>query len=186
MGAAAKFFLLCREVRMVFLDVLIPLGCRRWLHKEDFKFDEQVEANLHEEDGSLRQVAPSEYFMLGFKDRVLEDEYLENLVLCSQGRILLGYAGTMCLLLFGPVLQNLFGIPFIDILRYEDTQAGDTVAKIYVPSLSVLILFGACSATSIVFFNWERCKQRRVWVVYITGAAYLIAIAVIGYDFSRF
>ena len=59
-------------------------------------------------------------------------------------------------------------------------------SKIYVPSLSVLILFGACSATSIVFFNWERCKHRRVWVVYITGAAYLIAIAVIGYDFSRF
>ena len=91
--------------------------------------------------------------MLGFKDRVLEDEYLENLVLCSQGRILLGYAGTMCLLLFGPVLQNLFGIPFIDILRYEDAQAGDTVAKV-----RRFVSFLRCFADFVLVFFQDLCS----------------------------
>ena len=28
-----------REEAMVFLDVLVNYGCRRWLHKEDYSFE---------------------------------------------------------------------------------------------------------------------------------------------------
>ena len=28
-----------RERAMVFLDVLVNYGCRRWLHKEDYSFE---------------------------------------------------------------------------------------------------------------------------------------------------
>ena len=28
-----------REIAMVFLDVLVNHGCRRWLHKEDYSFE---------------------------------------------------------------------------------------------------------------------------------------------------
>jgi len=28
-----------REITMVFLDVLVNYGCRRWLHKEDYTFE---------------------------------------------------------------------------------------------------------------------------------------------------
>ena len=28
-----------REKAMVFLDVLVNYGCRRWLHKEDYSFE---------------------------------------------------------------------------------------------------------------------------------------------------
>ena len=28
-----------REKAMVFLDVLVNYGCRRWLHKEDYTFE---------------------------------------------------------------------------------------------------------------------------------------------------
>ena len=28
-----------REEAMVFLDVLVNYGCRRWLHKEDYTFE---------------------------------------------------------------------------------------------------------------------------------------------------
>jgi len=27
------------EIAMVFLDVLVNYGCRRWLHKEDYTFE---------------------------------------------------------------------------------------------------------------------------------------------------
>ena len=34
---------------------------------------------------------PSEYWFLGFKDRDLEEEYLNDLVVASKGRLYLGY-----------------------------------------------------------------------------------------------
>ena len=40
---------------------------------------------------------PSEYWFLGFKDRDLEEEYLNDLVIASKGRLYLGYS--MCALL---------------------------------------------------------------------------------------
>ena len=40
---------------------------------------------------------PSEYWFLGFKDRDLEEEYLNDLVVASKGRLYLGYS--MCALL---------------------------------------------------------------------------------------
>ena len=45
---------------------------------------------------------PSQYPLLGFKDRHLEDEYLEHLVLASRSRIILGYV--TAILLYGSEL----------------------------------------------------------------------------------
>merc|ERR1712203_1336251 len=71
-----------REKAMVFLDVLVNYGCRRWLHKEDYSFDEGG-------DKTRSSSRPSQYPLLGFKDRKLEDEYLEHLVVASRARIIL-------------------------------------------------------------------------------------------------
>ena len=40
---------------------------------------------------------PSQYPLLGFKDRHLEDEYLEHLVVASRARIILGYVTAILL-----------------------------------------------------------------------------------------
>ena len=47
---------------------------------------------------------PSQYPLLGFKDRHLEDEYLEHLVVASRARIILGYVTVILLYGLGPFL----------------------------------------------------------------------------------
>ena len=45
---------------------------------------------------------PSQYPLLGFKDRHLEDDYLEYLVVASKARIILGYVTAILLYASGP------------------------------------------------------------------------------------
>ena len=45
---------------------------------------------------------PSQYPLLGFKDRHLEDDYLEYLVVASRARIILGYVTVILLYGLGP------------------------------------------------------------------------------------
>ena len=45
---------------------------------------------------------PSQYPLLGFKDRHLEDEYLEYLVVASRARVILGYVTVILLYGLGP------------------------------------------------------------------------------------
>ena len=45
---------------------------------------------------------PSQYPLLGFKDRHLEDDYLEYLVVASRARIILGYVTVVLLYGLGP------------------------------------------------------------------------------------
>ena len=47
---------------------------------------------------------PSQYPLLGFKDRHLEDDYLEYLVVASRARIILGYVTVILLYALGPFL----------------------------------------------------------------------------------
>ena len=46
---------------------------------------------------------PSQYPLLGFKDRHLEDDYLEYLVVASRARIILGYVTVILLYASGPL-----------------------------------------------------------------------------------
>ena len=47
---------------------------------------------------------PSQYPLLGFKDRHLEDDYLEYLVVASRARIILGYVTVILLYALCPFL----------------------------------------------------------------------------------
>ena len=49
---------------------------------------------------------PSQYPLLGFKDRKLEDEYLEYLVVASRARIILGYVTVILLYGLGPFASD--------------------------------------------------------------------------------
>ena len=53
-------------------------------------------------DKTRSSFRPSQYPLLGFKDRHLEDEYLEHLVVASRARIILGYV--TAILLYGSEL----------------------------------------------------------------------------------
>ena len=60
---------------------------------------------------------PSQYPLLGFKDRHLEDEYLEYLVVASRARIILAYVTAILLYALGP-----FALlwPFYDELVWNE------------------------------------------------------------------
>ena len=70
---------------MVLLGLGTTWGCTRWLHREDFVF----ELNNKKRDFAL-VAEPSQYWLLGFKDRALEREYLEDLVKVSAYRLSVG------------------------------------------------------------------------------------------------
>ena len=77
---------------MVVLTAISLFG-RRWLNKENYCFDEQMNvSSIRTED--LLDSSPSQYRLLGFMDRDLEDEYLNDLAVVSKHRIYLGYG--MC------------------------------------------------------------------------------------------
>ena len=77
---------------MVFLTAITLFG-RKGLHKEDYCFDEQMNVSSSRTEDVLAST-PSQYWILGFKDRDLEEEYLNDLVDVSKDRIYLGYG--MC------------------------------------------------------------------------------------------
>ena len=60
---------------------------------------------------------PSQYPLLGFKDRHLEDDYLEYLVVASRARIILGYVTVILLYALGPFA---FAWSFYDILVWSE------------------------------------------------------------------
>ena len=77
---------------MVVLTAISLLG-RRWLNKENYCFDEQMNvSSIRTQD--VLDSSPSQYWLLGFKDRDLEEEYLNDLAVVSKHRIYLGYG--MC------------------------------------------------------------------------------------------
>ena len=60
---------------------------------------------------------PSQYPLLGFKDRHLEDDYLEYLVVASRARIVLGYVTVILLYALGPFALYW---PFYDDLVWKE------------------------------------------------------------------
>ena len=78
---------------MVVLTAITLFG-RKWLHKEKYSFDEQMHLSSSKKTEDVLASSPSEHWLLGFKDRNLEEEYLNDLADVSEGRLFLGYG--MC------------------------------------------------------------------------------------------
>ena len=78
---------------MVVLTAITLFG-RKWLHKEKYSFEEQMHLSSNKKTEDVLASSPSEHWLLGFKDRDLEEEYLNDLVDVSKGRLYLGHG--MC------------------------------------------------------------------------------------------
>ena len=82
---------------MVLLGLGTTWGCTRWLHREDFVFElSDSKAGKGTVKAALAAEAP-QYWLLGFKDRALEREYLEDLVDVSSYRLSVGTFFTLLL-----------------------------------------------------------------------------------------
>ena len=122
---------------MVVLTAISLFG-RRWLNKENYCFDEQMNvSSIRTED--LLDSSPSQYRLLGFMDRDLEDEYLNDLAVVSKHRIYLGYG--MCA--FFVFLGQVFGVaPWVIASTEENWKLHFTRALILYSIVFVAFLVG--------------------------------------------
>ncbi|WZN63395.1 guanylate cyclase [Chloropicon roscoffensis] len=182
---------------MVFLDVLVNYGCRRWLHKEDYSFDE---------DEVSSSSKPSQYPLLGFKGRHLEDDYLEYLVVASRARIIFGYVTVILLYALGPFAlwwpyydellwkEELYGILSDEQKEdfRENRDEGEwfkyfpTSASIaYAFMCLVLVMFILGLVAVMCMYQMKRFEKYRSWIFYITPAMYLLYMVFAGVLFAH-
>ena len=117
---------------MVLYGLGVSRGLMRFLHKEEYDFEEETRAAAQSgRDLALRR--PTQYWVLGFKDRNLEGEaptfsssfafplnsdapfsfpeaYLDDLVVCERMPIYLGYIICSLLVAFGIFAYDVAGI----------------------------------------------------------------------------
>ncbi|WZN65017.1 guanylate cyclase [Chloropicon roscoffensis] len=181
---------------MVFLDVLVNWGCRRCLHKEDYSFDE---------DEVSSSSKPSQYPLLGFKDRHLEDDYLEYLVVASKARIILGYVTAILLYASGPFATCWvnFDSTLLVQRRYNtmsdaekeefrnDSDKGtwkyhfpNSVALAFSLVCAVLLMFIFGLVAVVCMYQMKRFEKYRTWIFYITPAVYLLYMAIAAFAFT--
>lgn len=178
---------------MVFTE-LFSCFCRRSLHREDYKFDDEVEANLEENDSFKRRHWPRQHVLFGFKDRNLEDEYLDDLARVGKSRILLGYCVSIMCIIAVPVLDALQSIPIVNSISELDQETlaelpdfGYTSGRSYgvkeiLPAMLCLSFFVAGLVAVCLMYRFAAVARRRIFVV--TGVVLLLYIAVAGYAFS--
>ncbi|QDZ23662.1 hypothetical protein A3770_11p61800 [Chloropicon primus] len=168
---------------MVVLNVITQLsGVKKWLHREDFDFEQFVETNVHEESASyFLQASPAQHFLVGFKDRNLEDEYLENLVVLSKGKFLSGYAVSLGLFILGPLVDMIQAWP---LNRIDDPNVHSVMAKEAVPTFcALLVLLFGLVACAVAYETESLRRQRRV-ILQITGAVYLSYVVIMSVEFA--
>ena len=168
---------------MVLLGLGTTWGCTRWLHREDFVFelsdrkpDEASESTILKPEGQ-----PSQYWLIGFKDRHLEREYLEDLVETSFFRLFVGtilaVALSMTFLVhnYANALVVLFALdkPPLQIAPYLVACVLTAIA--FIGALVVLGLLRTHSSSKggrrYSFF-----KGRKYIALYVIEAAYLLYI----------
>jgi len=180
---------------MVFLDLLLRAPfCRRWLHKEDYAFDDKVEENMQDEFLSFRQeLSPQLYFMIGFKDRALEDEYIEDLARTNKKRAMLGYAISFFIFFAGLFLDTMQQEPLnnaINNFSEEQLEAlqeydynGNMETKLNGPIAAVMAFMLAGGIAVPILYMSKRLERKRNAMT-IIGFVFLLYIAVMGYYFQ--
>ena len=148
-------------------------GNRSLLHREDFVFETQVGRSSR----SKGFEDPSQFPLLGFKDRNLESRYLDDLVKVSKTRIGLGYGISLLLVTIMPFTYTMGSVVPLHVLgalpRYGDRD-------IWLPTLA-LAVFVIGLAASIGLYRFKRHQA----VLFVTEATFLSYIVVMGYFFSE-
>ena len=166
---------------MVLLGLGTTWGCTQWLHREDYTvFDLSDNPDGKVEGASVASSRvrasadePSQYWLIGFKDRRLEREYLEDLVGLNASCFLVG--STLALLLY-LILPLVFAIyQFVIATWKEDTPVpvvrvmGHFLLPMIVGGLGILAAFIVCCVHSI-----GRWKVRKDVILYVIEFGYLL------------
>ena len=154
--------------------------CKQWLHKENYRIEEQAEAS-----SPLDRQNPSRHFLWGYKDRNLEDEYLDALAQSTKYRVLLGYA--FCILFVLLQFSNqAFATWSSTHYAMLENEAGEslhyTVLYHFIsPSLAMaLFLFGLISSWYI--YNRSEHEGGKRICLHIAEGVFLIYIVLSAVD----
>ena len=121
---------------MVLIGLGVGWACKRWMHTPDHSFEGQ---HVEKMENSMSQgsAGPSKHFLFGFRDRDLEDEYLDYLMRESRVRIYLGYVVMLLLIIFGEGLKTIGALVFVETPGVEPLP---TVPNNLVPFLCTFVI----------------------------------------------
>ena len=166
---------------MVLLGLGTTWGCTQWLHREDYTvFDLSDNPDGKDERGSGKMeeasVArasadePSQYWLIGFKDRRLEREYLEDLVDVFSSCFIVGSSLALLLYLGLPLALNISTyVYYIGIELSFSYGSLESSLSIIVGGLGILAAFTVCCVYSI-----GRWKVRKDVILYVIEGGYLL------------
>ena len=171
---------------MVFIMLLTSL-CKDALHKQDYKIEDEVDA-ISSKRGRRRGgkragdedhhgghfVNPQQHWMLGFKDRNLEEEYLEFLARGSRKRLLLGYSYCLLLVFFTRILINVFYV-FYTLDIKSDSYLRIIASNLGCP-LANFVLFALGLVATLVVYRGERIERKRVSLAIAEGVFVVYAV----------
>ena len=169
--------------------VLLGLGTTwlrtNWLHREDFVFElsdrkrDEKCVKLDEASASTRVKLrgepagePSQYWLMGFKDRHLEREYLADLVDANSDRLVVG--SFLCLVVFG--LMD-FMTYTMRMIYYEGYAGGKSLIPTSIVSIVIpTVFFSLALFTTIANnFRWLRNKHVVLSSIEFAYLAYIIS-----------
>lgn len=192
---------------MVLLGLGVCQGFRKWLQKEHYDFDKEVEKLGRTTRQAERELAaepagtgdvvskrkmamnytPAVYWALGFKDRVLEDEYLEDFVRISKRQIILGYAMCILIIILGWFVSYwlVLNVGYKVILKdeFQDNFGTEFFVENLLAHAISLFIFISGLATCL-FIYYSKMQNKRM-VLHVTELVFLLFIVVMGYEFSR-
>ena len=172
---------------MVLLGLGTTWGCTQWLHREDYTvFDLSDNPDGKDERGSGKMeeasVArasadePSQYWLIGFKDRRLEREYLEDLLEVFSSCFFVGSSLTLLLYLALPLAFSIGEFVFLRPIWKEysstvpvDRVLDDTVPASVVGGLGIVAAFVVCCVHST-----GKWKVRKDVILYVIEGGYLL------------
>ena len=131
--------------------------------------------------------------MIGFKDRALEDEYIEDLARTNKKRAMLGYAISFFIFFAGLFLDTMQQEPLNNAINHfseEQLEAlqeydydGNMASKLNVPIVAVMAFMLAGGIAVPIMYMSKRLERKRNAMT-IIGFVFLLYIAVIGYYFQ--
>ena len=131
-----------------------------------------------EDERSLRQAAPSQHFLIGFKDRELEEEYLDDLVLnVSKTRILVGYFFSFVLV----VISLLPAFTFVGARwhenKFSDGNTDISLLDQWGPNVSMLLCFPIAIAATLLCLKWCPSGTAVLRVAELAFCSYIVIVA---------
>ena len=163
---------------MVLLGLGTTWGCTQWLHREDYTVfelgdnpDGKVEgASVASSRVRASADEPSQYWLIGFKDRRLEREYLEDLVDVFSSCFIVGSSLALLLYLGLPLALSICtSVYYIDVELSFSNSSLESSLSIIVGGLGILAAFIVCCVHSI-----GRWKVRKDVILYVIEGGYLL------------